>query len=151
MFVKINSKNQHLVSFYTFARMYYLIGIIVFAALVFAVIRFSKKKPATPTEPEPQEEPRQVASDCCGAHEICEFDASAFDEEQIIYFDDEELDVLRNVREDQLSGEQIDDLREVLYTLRTDEINKWLTSLARRHIHLPTILQQEARQLIAEK
>ena len=150
MFVKINSKNQLFVSFYTFARMYYLIGIIVFAALVFAVIRFSKKKPAT-TEPEPQEEPRQVASDCCGAHEICEFDASAFDEEQIIYFDDEELDVLRNVREDQLSGEQIDDLREVLYTLRTNEINKWLTSLSRRHIHLPTILQQEARQLMAEK
>ncbi len=151
MFVKINLKNQLFVSFYTFARMYYLIGIIVFAAIVFAVIRFFKNKPATTTEPEPQEEPRQVASDCCGAHEICEFDASAFDEEQIIYFDDEELDVLRNVREDQLSGEQIDDLREVLYTLRTDEINKWLTSLARRHIHLPTILQQEARQLIAEK
>jgi flagellar biosynthesis/type III secretory pathway M-ring protein FliF/YscJ len=151
MFVKINSANQLFVSFYTFARMYYLIGIIVFAALVFAVIRFFKDKPAATTEPEPQEEPRQVASDCCGAHEICEFDASQFDEEQIIYFDDEELDVLRNVREDQLSGEQIDDLREVLYTLRTDEIGKWLTSLARRHIHLPTILLQEARQLMAEK
>jgi len=131
--------------------MYYLIGIIVFSIIVFAVIRFSKNKQATTTEPEPQEEPRQVASDCCGAHEICEFDASAFDEEQIIYFDDEDLDVLRNVREDQLSGEQIDDLREVLYTLQNNEIGKWLTSLSRRHIHLPAILQQEARQLMAEK
>jgi len=139
------------VSFYTFARMYYLIGIIIFVAIVYAVIRFLKNKPITTTEPQPQEEPHQIASDCCGAHEICEFDASAFDEEQIIYFDDEELDVLRNVREDQLSGKQIDDLREVLYTLRTNEINKWLTSLSRRHIHLPTILQQEARQLMAEK
>ncbi|MBV5314472.1 MAG: hypothetical protein JZU47_14320 [Prolixibacteraceae bacterium] len=143
--------NQHLLSFYTFTPMYYLIGIIILAALAFAIIRVSKKKPAKDAEQEPQEETRQVASDCCGAHEICEFDASQFDEEQIIYFDDEELDVLRNVREDQLSAQQIDDIREVLYTLKTNEIGKWLTSLARRHIHLPTILQQEARQLMAEK
>ena len=143
--------NQHLLSFYTFAPMYYLIGIIIIAVLAFAVIWVSKKNPASQTEQEPQEEARQVASDCCGAHEICEFDASQFDEEQIIYFDDEELDVLRNVREDQLSAQQIDDIREVLYTLKTNEIGKWLTSLARRHIHLPTILQQEARQLMAEK
>lgn len=143
--------NQHLLSFYTFAPMYYLIGIIIIAVLAFAVIWVSKKNPASQTEQEPQEEIRQVASDCCGAHEICEFDASQFDKEQIIYFDDEELDVLRNVREDQLSAQQIDDIREVLYTLKTNEIGKWLTSLARRHIHLPTILQQEARQLMAEK
>jgi len=143
--------NQHLLSFYTFAPMYYLIGIIIIAVLAFAFIWVSKKRPASQTEQEPQEETHQVASDCCGAHEICEFDASQFDEEQIIYFDDEELDVLRNVREDQLSAQQIDDIREVLYTLKTNEIGKWLTSLARRHIHLPTILQQEARQLMAEK
>jgi hypothetical protein len=143
--------NQHLLSFYTFAPMYYLIGIIIIAVLVLALIWVSKKKPTSQTEQEPQEETHQVASDCCGAHEICEFDASQFDEEQIIYFDDEELDVLRNVREDQLSAQQIDDIREVLYTLKTNEIGKWLTSLARRHIHLPTILQQEARQLMAEK
>jgi len=103
------------------------------------------------TVAEPEEEPGTVASDCCGAHEVCEFDASAFDEEQIEYFEDEELDVLRNVREDELTAQQIDDLREVLYTLRTNEINRWITSLARRHIHLPSILLQEARQLIAEK
>lgn len=131
--------------------MYYLVGFIIVTILGFAIILFSKKKSAAQTEQEPQEETHQVASDCCGAHEICEFDASMFNDEQIIYFDDEELDVLRNVREDQLSAQQIDDIREVLYTLKTNEIGKWLTSLARRHIHLPTILQQEARQLMSEK
>jgi len=130
--------------------MYYLIGIIILAVIVVAVILFSKKKQASLPLPEPQEAPRQLASDCCGAHEICEFDASVFDEEQIVYFDDEELDVLRNVREDQFTEKQIDDLREVLYTLRTNEIGKWMTSLGRRHIHLPALLQQEARQLMAE-
>lgn len=132
--------------------MYYLAGIILLAAVILFVIRLTKGKPTTEpaTGPEPEEKPYPVASDCCGAHEICEFDASVFDEEQIVYFDDEELDALRNVREDQLTSQQIDELREVLYTLRTNEISKWLTSLGRRHIHLPVILQQEARQLMAE-
>jgi len=131
--------------------MYYFIGIIVLVAIVFAVFRLLKREQATEPQPEPAGEPRKVASDCCGAHEICEFDEADFNEEQIVYFDDEELDELRNVRKDQLTGKQIDDLREVLYTLRTEEIGKWLTSLGRRHIHLPVILQQEARQLMAEK
>jgi len=52
-----------------------------------------------------------------------------------IFFDDEELDELRNMRESDLTTEQIDQLREVLYTLKPREINKWLISIGRRHIH----------------
>lgn len=133
--------------------MFYWIGIVVIVVLALIIFLLTRKGKSTGLHSEPvvHEEPKTVASDCCGAHEVCEFDASAFDEEQIVYFDDEELDVLRNVREDDLTPKQIDDLREVLYTLKTNEISKWMTSLSRRHIHLPTILQQEARQLIVEK
>jgi hypothetical protein len=131
--------------------MYYLIGIIVLFVIALIVIRLSKNISETNTETEPKKEMVNVGSDCCGAHEVCEFDASVFEPDQIIYFDDEELDELRNVREDDLTTKQIEDLREVLYTLRTNEIGKWLNSLASRHIHLPAILQQEARHLMAEK
>lgn len=133
--------------------MFYWIGIVVIVVLALIIFLLTRKGKSTGLHSEPvvHEEPKTVASDCCGAHEVCEFDASAFDEEQIVYFDDEELDILRNVREDELTPKQIDDLREVLYTLKTNEISKWMTSLSRRHIHLPTILQQEARQLIVEK
>ena len=135
--------------------MYYILGIIIIAVVALAVIRFRKKEQTNITGVEPEKEsetePRQIASDCCGAHEICEFNESEFNEEIITYFDDEELDELRNVRESDLTSENIDDLREVLYTLRTEEISKWLISIGRRHIHLPAILQQEARQLMAER
>lgn len=136
--------------FYTFTPMFYIFGIIMLLG-VFIYIKSRPKRRAT-TEPlsKPIEEPIQVASDCCGAHEICEFDESEFNEDVITYFDDEELDALRNVSECDLTGAQIDDLREVLYTLQPKEINKWLISIGRRHIHLPPILQQEARQLISE-
>lgn len=135
--------------------MYYILGIIIIAVVALVVVWFSKKEQTNITGvgpvKEPEAEPRQIASDCCGAHEICEFDESEFNEEIITYFDDEELDELRNVRESDLTTENIDDLREVLYTLRTEEIGKWLISIGRRHIHLPAILQQEARQLMTER
>lgn len=145
------NRNGILVSFYTFTLMYYLISIIVLIVFVLIFVRLSKKKPGSVAETGPQRENRIVASDCCGAHEICEFDSSVFDPDQIIYFEDEELDELRNVREDELTVKQIEDLREVLYTLRTDEIGKWMNSLASRHIHLPSILKEEARHLMVEK
>lgn len=130
--------------------MYYIIGLLILIVVVLVVILVYTNKQTNTVQAEQEEPPRQIASDCCGAHEICELDEADFNEEVIIYFEDEELDRLRNVRESDLTTEQIDELREVLYTLKTEEISKWMTSLSRRHIHLPAILQQEARMLLAE-
>lgn len=128
---------------------YLIIAILIIGVFIYVNFRWKAKKETLPASVD-KEEPVTVASDCCGAHEICEFDAADFNEEIITYFEDEELDVLRNVRESDLTADQIDSLREVLYTLKPHEISKWLVSLGRRHIHLPDILKQEARQLAAE-
>ena len=90
------------------------------------------------------------ASDCCGAHEVCEFDLIKADENRIEYYDDEELDEYKNINENTYSGNQIDQFRDVLYTLKTDEIRYWLLSIERRKINLPDILVSEARMLMAE-
>jgi hypothetical protein len=131
--------------------MFYIFGIIILFGIFLYVNSRAKGNETIQAASESKNEFRQVASDCCGAHANCEFDDSVFKEKVIVYFDDEELDELRNIREIDLTSAQIDELREVLYTLRTGEISKWLISLAQRHIHLPSILQQEARQLMAEK
>jgi hypothetical protein len=121
---------------------------------IFLIYRlFRKVRKVEPIDKEKHQEknePIKIDSNCCGAHEVCEFDSSIYDETEIIYFEDEELDSLRNVREDEFTNQQIDDLREVLYTLRPSEINLWLISLGRRHIHLPDILLQEAREIMAD-
>lgn len=130
--------------------MNYLIVFIILVVVLVLVLKWPKRKIQEETEEKEEEKPYKIDASCCGAHEVCEFDESMFNNEEIIYFNDEELDELKNVREEDITGEQIEDLREVLYTLRTDEISKWLTSISRRHIHLPQILQQEARQLMAE-
>lgn len=129
--------------------MYIAIALIVII-LIPITIFIRRRNAAIKLENSAENKAKTIASDCCGAHEICEFDESDFNGEKIVYFDDEELDELRNMREDELTATHIDKIRDVLYTLKPEEINQWLTSMSRRHIHLPTILKQEARQLIAE-
>lgn len=90
------------------------------------------------------------ASDCCGAHEACDFDEIKADVTRIEYYDDEELDAYKNKKEKEYTNDQIDQFREVLYTLKTSEIRYWLLSIERRHINLPSILMSEARMLMAE-
>jgi len=87
---------------------------------------------------------------CCGAHEVCEFDMIKMNPDIIEYFDDEELDNYKNTSENSYSDTQIDDFREILYTLQKHEIRNWLLSLSRRSVTLPAILQVEARQLMVE-
>lgn len=101
-----------------------------------------------------QEKPAEKAvnppSDCCGAHEICEFDQIKMNESIVEYYDDEELDEYKNIDENAYTNNQVEEFREVLYTLNTGEIKYWLLSIERRHIQLPVILKSEARMLMAE-
>jgi hypothetical protein len=97
-----------------------------------------------------QEKTSTPSSGCCGAHEVCEIDQIKADETIIEYYDDEELDRYKNINENEYSTNQIDEFREVLYTLQTDEIRYWLLSIQRRSINLPSVLVSEARMLMAE-
>ena len=126
-----------------------LIGIILGLAVVLALAtwlsnRYGKKDNTPET---PQADP---PLDCCGAHEVCEFEAMRQTPEKVLYFEDEELDRFQGIASDQYADEQIDEFRDVMYTLESDELKKWLVSIERRNIQLPLILRQEAVQLIAE-
>lgn len=92
------------------------------------------------------------AQECCGTHAVCE-------KEQMIralrrrieYFNDEELDAYRGIAPEGYSDEQIDEFREVLYTMLPSEIEDWLKSLELREIALPLVLKEEACALIADE
>jgi hypothetical protein len=122
-----------------------VIGVFVFVGIV-ALIKANSKKNTTAQDTATT----APASDCCGAHEVCEFDKIKADETIIEYYDDEELDAYRNIEERAYTSNQIEEFREVLYTLQTHEIRYWLLSIERRNIQLPTILKSEARMLMSE-
>ena len=97
-----------------------------------------------------KEEVSTPVSNCCGAHEVCDFDEIKADITRIEYYDDEELDEFKNIKENDYTTNQIEQFRDVLYTLQIHEIRYWLLSIERRHINLPSILVSEARMLMAE-
>ena len=102
--------------------MIYIVISIIGLLVIVALFTYSSKS-KTKTE-----EPPVVAppADCCGAHAICEKGLKKIDE-KIEYFDDQ----------------QIDQFREILYTIRPEELSDWFISLEKRGIELPDVLKQE--------
>ena len=123
------------------------IGLFVLVG-VFILVRANRKEQESSTTQ--SEETKIPVSDCCGAHEVCDFEQIKMDESIIEYYDDEELDEYKNKKASEYTNNQIDQFREVLYTLQAKEIKYWLLSIERRKIALPAILISEARTLMAE-
>ena len=88
------------------------------------------------------DEHKEIPSDCCGAHEVCERDSLLSKTNQIIYFDDEELDVLSGKDAATYTIEEQKQLEEVLLTLR---------SLQSRNIALPDELKEQALLIVRER
>ena len=91
----------------------------------------------------------QVDFVCCGQHEVCEKDSLRAVREDVDYYEDEELDRFR--RRTSYSEEEIEEFREVLYTMRTDEVAGWVHSLELRQVPLPDELKDEVLLIIEEQ
>ena len=67
---------------------------------------------------------------CCGQHLVCEKESLlAGVSKEIEYYEDEELDAYRGISPDEYTDEQIEQFRDVLYTLRPEEIGGWARSI----------------------
>ena len=87
---------------------------------------------------------------CCGLHEVCEKAADAIAENDL-YYDDEELDEFRGRDADSYTEAEVDLFREVLLTLRRDELLAWEAALRERRLALPSQLRDELILLMEEK
>ena len=81
---------------------------------------------------------------CDGTNEKCEqecmLEAAV---KEIEYFDDEELDAFRERRSDNYTDEEAELFREILYTMRPEEVKDWTRSLTLRQISLPDQVKDE--------
>jgi len=123
---------------------YLLAGIVV--ALVLAFF-FSQKSSGV----DEQTKQVEVADDCCGAHEVCESDSLLRSSDKVEYYEDEELDVYKSFSEENYTDEQIEQFREILFTLKEREVAGWLKSLQIRQINPPVIIREEALMIVADR
>ena len=99
----------------------------------------------------PEQPPVEIADDCCGSHAVCERDSLLSQTDQIIYFDDEELDTLRGIPCSDYTDAQISMLENVFYTLREQDVSGWIRSLQLRNIDLPLDIRDQALLIVAER
>lgn len=126
-----------------------LLATVVAGVLLYIWHQYELRKYGGDTELEIVEPERQDG--CCGQHAVCEKDSLlAGVSEKIIYYEDEELDVFKGMEPTEYSDDQIEQFRDVLYTLRDDEVAGWARSIQLRGINLPTIIQDELLMIVSE-
>lgn len=94
----------------------------------------------------------QPDQECCGQHEVCEKESLlAAVSKQIEYYNDEELDRFRNRDSSDYLETEVDEFRDILYTMRDDEVAGWVRSLQLREVPLPDTLKDEVFLIIGER
>jgi hypothetical protein len=126
--------------------MIYII-LLIFIALFVAWLLSNKPKGTEEVE----EEVKDIPDDCCGAHEVCEADSLLSSNDNVEYYNDEELDRFTGMQADEYSDEAIEEFRDVLYTLEEREVAGWMKSIQLRQVHLPAIIREEALMIVGER
>ena len=97
-------------------------------------------------------EAREIPEECCGQHETCERDSLlAAVSKKIEYYDDEELDEWKGTPADRYDDRQTETFREILYSMRSDEVAGWVRSLQLRGIELPDGIKDEVLLIVGER
>lgn len=128
------------------------IAIIVFFVLALTITNFvQKKRGVTEKGDTPPPSIDLGSGGCCGAHEICENDSliAAFEKEPE-YFDDEELDKYSNRDSENYRDEEVEEFREVFYSVLDEEKPRWVRSLQMRSISIPNQLKDEVTMFVNE-
>lgn len=128
--------------------------IILLALVAVGAVLYLLDRPAAATPAQPEEEEAATAADeeCCGMHITCERDSLlAAVSPQAEYYDDEELDDYRGTPADAYTDTAIEQFRDVLLTLRPDEIAGWARSIQLRGITLPSSVRDELLMIVAEE
>lgn len=95
------------------------------------------------------EEPEE---ECCGMHITCERDSlSPVFSEEIVYFDDDELDYFSGREADSYNDDEIEQFRDVLLTLNPEEIAPWARSIQLRNIRMPETVRDELFMIVNEE
>lgn len=136
--------------------LYILLALLLVGSLLWIhECRYRRRRAANPEKFAEEEAAEAAASDdsseCCGMHITCEKDSLlAAVSDEIVYFDDEELDVYRGRSPQDYSDDEIEQFRDVLLTLLPDDIAPWARSLQLRGIELPADVRDELLLIVSE-
>ena len=133
----------------------YILAFLIIVGLVLYAFECRHRRHAAPAEPDatptPPADEADGESECCGMHIVCEKDTLIPFTTEADYYDDEELDRFAGRGADDYTDEEVEEFRDVLLTLRTEEVAGWARSISLRGITLPAIVKEELLLLVAER
>lgn len=118
--------------------------LVVLLSLAGIYIRKANKEAPVP-------EKKEIPDDCCGAHAVCERDSLLTKTNEIIYFDDEELDSLAGIAPEDMTQTQQKMIEDVFFTLREQDVAGWIRSIQLRNITLPDDIREQALFIVSER
>ena len=123
--------------------LYIFIAMVVIGVILYIHDRLTNKpSESTTQDSEPQQE--ECSDDCCGTHEVCPSEMMLKHiNEPMVYYDDEELDAFKGRSSSDYTDEELEQWRDVLYTLKHDELLPWERSIKKRGIIIPEIIKEE--------
>ncbi len=133
--------------------MIYLVIIVLVVILLFWLLTKTKNNTTEGKQDEDatQEGIKEVPTDCCGAHEVCEADSFLSSNDNVEYYNDEELDRFKGIAPNEYNEDAIEEFRDVLYTLKEREITGWAKSMQLREIELPDVIREEVLMIVEER
>lgn len=108
---------------------------VILAILVVAYLLYNARRKEKPQA----EEHHDVEGGCCGRHAVCEKDT----DKDSLYFDDEELDAYKGRSPEEYTEQEIEEFRNVLYTMKSEEVDLWVQCLQQRGIEVPAEIKDE--------
>ena len=127
--------------------LFLFLGIIVFFIIALSIWNALQRKKGNIDEK--KSAPPLIDGGCCGMHEVCERDSliAAFTKEPE-YFDDEELDRYAGKDSSAYNDSEVNEFREIFYTLLDEDKPRWIRSLQVRGIQVPDQLKDEILMVI---
>ena len=124
---------------------YIFIAMVVIGVILYIHDRLTRKRDESTTDEEPEPQEQDECDDkCCGTHDVCPSEMLLKNlNRPVTYYEDEELDAFKGRGANDYSDEELEQWRDVLYTLRHDELLPWERSIKQRGIAMPDIIKEE--------
>ena len=123
-----------------------IITILVFLAfLIMMAVHVGKKHSDEAEQDETQQSPALGESASCSSCSLegCTGTCITDEYEEPEYFDDEELDRFRGRHSSEYTDDEAEEFRDILYSMRQEEVRDWFKSLTQRSIEVPDQIKDE--------
>ncbi|NLI36324.1 MAG: phospholipase [Bacteroidales bacterium] len=118
----------------------FLLSLAVLAVIAYVAGFVLRRSSQNTQQPAPIEACEEKCGEGCCSGLNCQLVKPAT---KIVYFDDEELDVFKGRKAADYSDEETDKFREILYTMRVEDVPEWIQSLQLRCVEIPQKLKDE--------